>query len=814
MVLIFFRHIRQNQLEAKLKDLSLANSHVFLHLSDCVHHVAAITQRACRHLDTFMQQHLPVSIEALSAFPAQSQELLNEQRLNRMMAAHSGSLAQLLSIPHLVQTCLAHQQWESALDLITFVDQLWRRHPHIPALVHLHNICGVHASSLNATLLGALASPTLGRPDAPGTSAGARGKLWLGHALRVAGLLRRMGLCTEATMRRAFLDGQTARLRAAAAELYASVTTPGGAVSPGPSVLPVAPGAPTTTGRLLGVLAEILRRNVIDTVTAYSALFGRDAGARGSAPLAAAFEKSTASPAAAALVSAESDRTSAAVATANGPLLGEWVNALRAVTPENLDASPAPALSPPPQSSAPAAPQYLEDGGAELIRLFQTWRRLAASTGGVISSPLAGDLTAAATDAQQCMLNDAYSPAAYGAFMSALRGADDAAAAAAAASSSATQPTGDGAGVWGWASFADMPLASSRQPSAGSILGALPPAEQYADEDALLTSGFVAPAALLASAAGSLVLLGRRGAAAAGDGTLSDGFALQRWVSTHVVAFASLLARVLGSSQYAALATALPDACRLTDTLNALVPLTPTIASATTTQPWWLPVASPPSLMPSPLVQASVGQLPPALAVFFTTSSSGGAGGGGDAALAAVEALAPSDIADLGASLRHCAASLSRVAAECGALFEALLAAGAFAVWRSALADAARRCTAQVARFRWDTALRGEGGTGSGSEGDEGTAAAAASAGAAIEGVDGAGWAAALGVEVPPVLVHFGPLMGLAQAVLHAIVELRSACVLVANAVGRGVGRGVTPLWYSKPSRGRPRHNTDDHSKG
>lgn len=115
---------------------------------------------------------------------------LQEKHLqNRGLGSYHNVLQELLEGPQLIETCIRNNNYDEALDLLTFVQKVAHAAPAAPAVKRLVTEAGRCQKSLLEQLLGKLSRA-----------------MTLAECLRCVSYLRRLHIFTEANLRLRFLQ--------------------------------------------------------------------------------------------------------------------------------------------------------------------------------------------------------------------------------------------------------------------------------------------------------------------------------------------------------------------------------------------------------------------------------------------------------------------------------------------------------------------------------------------------------------------------------------------------------------------------------
>ncbi|XP_039186906.1 conserved oligomeric Golgi complex subunit 8 isoform X1 [Crotalus tigris] len=183
------------QLGAQTRALAFAHYKTFIRSAECTAETrrgfGGIEQGLGRLLD-----RLPPFAEACRGFMRHAEQIAHSRRMNNVTLNRHTEILEVLEIPQLMDTCVRNSYYEEALELISYVRRLEKKHAGLPV------IQGIVAEVRQSTqhMLTQLIQQL-------------RTNIQLPACLRVIGYLRCMDVFTEAELRITFLQARDFWLR-------------------------------------------------------------------------------------------------------------------------------------------------------------------------------------------------------------------------------------------------------------------------------------------------------------------------------------------------------------------------------------------------------------------------------------------------------------------------------------------------------------------------------------------------------------------------------------------------------------------------
>ncbi|XP_053255831.1 conserved oligomeric Golgi complex subunit 8 isoform X1 [Podarcis raffonei] len=183
------------QLGAQTRALAFAHYKTFIRSAECT----AETRRGFGGIEQGLDRllgRLPPFAEACRNFMQEAEQIAQNRRMNSLTLNLHTEILEVLEIPQLMDTCVRNSYYEEALELVSYVRRLEKKHATIPV------IQGIVAEVRQSTQL--MLTQLIQQ---------LRTNIQLPACLRIIGYLRCMDVFTEAELRITFLQARDIWLR-------------------------------------------------------------------------------------------------------------------------------------------------------------------------------------------------------------------------------------------------------------------------------------------------------------------------------------------------------------------------------------------------------------------------------------------------------------------------------------------------------------------------------------------------------------------------------------------------------------------------
>ncbi|XP_033012975.1 conserved oligomeric Golgi complex subunit 8 [Lacerta agilis] len=183
------------QLGAQTRALAFAHYKTFIRSAECT----AETRRGFGGIEQGLDRllgRLPPFAEACRNFMHEAEQIAQNRRMNSLTLNLHTEILEVLEIPQLMDTCVRNSYYEEALELVSYVRRLEKKHATIPV------IQGIVAEVRQSTQL--MLTQLIQQ---------LRTNIQLPACLRIIGYLRCMDVFTEAELRITFLQARDIWLR-------------------------------------------------------------------------------------------------------------------------------------------------------------------------------------------------------------------------------------------------------------------------------------------------------------------------------------------------------------------------------------------------------------------------------------------------------------------------------------------------------------------------------------------------------------------------------------------------------------------------
>ncbi|XP_061450574.1 conserved oligomeric Golgi complex subunit 8 isoform X1 [Rhineura floridana] len=183
------------QLGAQTRALAFAHYKTFIRSAECT----AETRRGFGGIEQGLDRllgRLPPFAEACRNFMREAEQIAQNRRMNNLTLNRHTEILEVLEIPQLMDTCVRNSYYEEALELVSYVRRLEKKHASIPVIQGI--VAEVRQSS--QLMLTQLIQQL-------------RTNIQLPACLRIIGYLRCMDIFTEAELRITFLQARDLWLR-------------------------------------------------------------------------------------------------------------------------------------------------------------------------------------------------------------------------------------------------------------------------------------------------------------------------------------------------------------------------------------------------------------------------------------------------------------------------------------------------------------------------------------------------------------------------------------------------------------------------
>ncbi|KAK1273437.1 hypothetical protein QJS04_geneDACA012520 [Acorus gramineus] len=175
------------RIRRQMQEVAVGNYRAFIAAADALSSVREQVSAVDRHLESLINE-IPKLTTECAEFIESAQQILEKRSLNETLLANHETLAELLDIPQLMDTCVRNGNYDDALDLEAFVSRLSQMHSKLPVIQML----AVEVKQTTQSLLSHLLQKL-------------RSNIQLPECLRIVAHLRRIGVFSESELRLQFL---------------------------------------------------------------------------------------------------------------------------------------------------------------------------------------------------------------------------------------------------------------------------------------------------------------------------------------------------------------------------------------------------------------------------------------------------------------------------------------------------------------------------------------------------------------------------------------------------------------------------------
>lgn len=226
----------RSSIRDQTQDLAFHNYRTFIETADCSKGICQDFTKINSHLDGVLET-LPTLSDKCNSFLKLSQEISTKRKANWLTLNRHNDLLELLEIPQLMETCVRNNYYDEALELITYVNRLSKKHSStIPVIQNIVKDVDQATQRMLKLLIQQL-----------------RGQIGLPQCLRTIGHLRRLDCFSETELRIKFLQCRDIWLQ---------------------QVIDQVPTADPQNH--LTKIIEVYRVHLFDIITQYKAIFSDD----------------------------------------------------------------------------------------------------------------------------------------------------------------------------------------------------------------------------------------------------------------------------------------------------------------------------------------------------------------------------------------------------------------------------------------------------------------------------------------------------------------------------------------------------------
>ena len=179
----------RSSIRDQTQDLAFHNYRTFIETADCSKGICQDFTKINENLDNVLET-LPNLSDQCNSFLKLSQEISTKRKANLLTLSRHSDLLELLEIPQLMETCVRNNYYDEALELITYVKRMEKKHASsIPVIAKIVKDVELATQRMLKSLIQQL-----------------RGQIGLPQCLRTIGYLRRLDYFTETELRIKFLQ--------------------------------------------------------------------------------------------------------------------------------------------------------------------------------------------------------------------------------------------------------------------------------------------------------------------------------------------------------------------------------------------------------------------------------------------------------------------------------------------------------------------------------------------------------------------------------------------------------------------------------
>lgn len=169
----------RSSIRDQTQDLAFHNYRTFIETADCSKGICQDFTKINENLDNVLET-LPNLSEQCNSFLKLSQEISTKRKANLLTLSRHSDLLELLEIPQLMETCVRNNYYDEALELITYVKRMEKKHASsIPVIAKIVKDVELATQRMLKSLIQQL-----------------RGQIGLPQCLRTIGYLRRLDYAT------------------------------------------------------------------------------------------------------------------------------------------------------------------------------------------------------------------------------------------------------------------------------------------------------------------------------------------------------------------------------------------------------------------------------------------------------------------------------------------------------------------------------------------------------------------------------------------------------------------------------------------
>ncbi|KAK9508136.1 hypothetical protein O3M35_007865 [Rhynocoris fuscipes] len=172
------------------QELAFANYKTFIQTAECSREIFQQFQKCEQSLESLVEG-VPKFSEECEEFVRRCGQIKAERQINSVTLARHSSILLLLEVPQLMDTAVREGLYDEALSLASYVRRLATLHSNIPVIKKLCSEIDACWATLTKRLIWEL-----------------HGELQLPRCLQVVGVLRRMGIMSDAELRLKFLHAR------------------------------------------------------------------------------------------------------------------------------------------------------------------------------------------------------------------------------------------------------------------------------------------------------------------------------------------------------------------------------------------------------------------------------------------------------------------------------------------------------------------------------------------------------------------------------------------------------------------------------
>jgi hypothetical protein len=120
-------HEDRQRILQQTQELAFHNYKTFVETAECSKEIFQDFSEIERHVESLLGR-LPVFREKCEAFEKSAHEIAVSRKSNSVLLTHHTKLLEILEIPQLMDTCVRNGYYEEALELMSYVKQMERKH--------------------------------------------------------------------------------------------------------------------------------------------------------------------------------------------------------------------------------------------------------------------------------------------------------------------------------------------------------------------------------------------------------------------------------------------------------------------------------------------------------------------------------------------------------------------------------------------------------------------------------------------------------------------------------------------------------------